>query len=108
MSQLPLDANAPEPSPVWSPSPKLARSFMVIDFSGSERTIPRPYPADLPGVTVEWLAHANNCSPRSIRRWRDSLPPDNPATADLLNNMTPELAQEMALRRPRRGVLPFW
>lgn len=74
----------------------------------SRRTIPRPFPADFPGVTVEWLACANNCSPRSIRRWRGSLPPDNPAGTDFLNNMTPEIAQEMALLRPRRGVLPYW
>src|SRR5262249_47592656 len=73
-----------------------------------QRTIPRTYPAHLPGVTVEWLAKANNCSPRTIRRWRKSPPPDDRALSDFLINMTPELAQEMAGFRPSRGLLPFW
>lgn len=68
----------------------------------------RPYPADLPGVTVEWLALANSCSVRSIRRRRVSPPPDDADAANLLANMTPQLAREMALLRPSRGVLPFW
>jgi transposase-like protein len=72
------------------------------------RTIPRPYPADMPGVTVEWLARANSCSPRTIRRWRASPSPDSGAIDDVLVNLTTELAKEMALLRPRRGTLPFW
>lgn len=74
----------------------------------SQRTIPRPFPFDLPGVTVEWLAKVNNCSSRSIRRWRASLPLDNPASTELLMRMTPKLAQEMALLRPAGTLLPFW
>lgn len=71
-------------------------------------TIPRPYPADLPGVTVEWLANANQCSPRSIRRWRSSLPSGNAATAEFLCGLTAEVARDMALLRPRGGILPYW
>src|SRR5579864_206209 len=74
----------------------------------SRRIIPRPFPADLPGVTVEWLARANNCSPRTIRRWRSSLPPDAPVAAEVLSNLTAEMARDMALLRPRRGTLPLW
>lgn len=76
--------------------------------SMSRRTIPRPFPADLPGVTVEWLARANSCSPRTVRRRRESLPRDGDATAELLSKMTLELAREMAWLRPPRGALPFW
>ncbi len=71
-------------------------------------TTPRPYPASLPGVTVEWLARANGCSPRTIRRWRSSPSPDNGAIDHLLSQLTPEVAMEMALLRPPRGTLPFW
>jgi transposase-like protein len=72
------------------------------------RTIPRPFPADLPGVTAEWLARANNCSPRTIRRWRTLPPPDGGAANDILMRMTPETAVQMALVRPPRGSIPFW
>jgi hypothetical protein len=73
------------------------------------KSILGPFPADLPGVTIEWLAKANNCSARTVRRRRRaSLTPGSPAVAELLTNMTLELALEMALLRPPRGVLPFW
>ena len=71
-------------------------------------TTSRPFPADLPGVTVEWLARANNCSARSIRRWRSSLPPDDAAASEFLACLTQEVALQMLAHRPTGGVLPLW
>jgi transposase-like protein len=70
--------------------------------------MPRPYPFDLAGVTVEWLARANDCSPRTVRRRRASSLPNDFTAADFLSSLDPKLAQRMALLRPSRGILPLW
>jgi hypothetical protein len=80
----------------------------MSDQTASESTFPRSFPVNLPGVTVEWLARANGCSARTVRRHRGTLPPDARAVAPLLTQMGPALAVRMAQLRPPRGVLPLW
>lgn len=70
--------------------------------------IPRPFPANMPGVTVAWLAKANKCSTRTIRRWRASLLLDDALGSEMVADLTTDRAKEMALLRPTRGVLPLW
>ena len=74
----------------------------------SERTIPRPYPANLPGVTVAWLAQANRCSPNTIRRARSASDEMDSSVHKLLSNLTAEQGLEMARLRSPRGQLPLW
>ena len=73
-----------------------------------QRTIPRAYPADLSGVTTEWLAHANGCSAGTIRRERSALSSPSSEGLAILAGMTPELGLELAHLRPSRGMLPYW
>lgn len=71
-------------------------------------TFLRPFGPNFPGVTSAWLARANGCSVRSIHRWRARPDVESAAVTEFWSSMTVELALEMALLRPRRGVLPFW
>jgi len=36
------------------------------------------------------------------------LPPDDAAISDFLSDMTPDVARQMAMLRPRGGILPLW
>lgn len=74
----------------------------------SQRTIPRPYPANLPGVTIAWLARANRCSPNTIRRARAATDAKDDSVHELLSNLSAENGVEMARLRCPRGQLPLW
>lgn len=78
------------------------------DPNDLQSTIARTYPFDLCGVTTSWLANANGCSTRTVRRRRISSRAPASATPKILADMSIELAQEMTRLRPPRGLIPLW
>lgn len=71
-------------------------------------TTSRAFPLDLPGVTVAWLAHVNDCSPSTIRRARSAEQDLDNSAFEFLSKLTVEQALDMARLRPARGHLPHW
>jgi len=65
--------------------------------------LPWAWHPQTPGVTIRWLARANDVSVWTIRRWRRRYA-QPPAALDL----SLELGLAMALARPPRGLMPLW
>ncbi len=68
------------------------------------KTPPPAYPSGLPGVTISWLAKANDISVRTARL-RNA---DQSGVVDFIAQLTPEQACAMTLVRPTRGMIPHW
>ncbi len=72
-------------------------------------TFPGSFPVDLPGVTLAWLAKANECSLSTLKR---TISPESERSSEestrVVSEMTSEVALQLAWMRPSRGMLPYW